>query len=355
MKNSFFLSIVFSLFFITSCDTDKDDKKEDRPDFDQSAMLSNFSENIIVPSFDNLAIQTQELALAADSFVLNRNQNWLDDMQAQFKLTYLAWQQVSHLEFGPSDAIGLKSNVNIFPTNTSLVEQNIQNGNTVLDALGNKAAKGFPALDYLIHKDNDSALLVAFSDTKRTDYLLKVVEDLSSKINKVSTDWSAYQSTFNNATGTDVGSSAGMLINALNQHYERFFRDGKIGIPLGVRSSGTARPQDSEAFYASFSFDLINANYMAMKELYLGADGIGLDDYLIASGGEDIDEVIKSQMVIIESKLSQFNGAMPDAIQNQNSELLSTYQEIQKLIVYWKVDMPSRLGILITYQDNDGD
>lgn len=355
MKKSFILSIVFSLFFISSCDTNKGDKKEDGPDFDQSAMLSNFSENIILPSFENLVLQTQELGLAADSFGLEKNQRTLEVLQAQFKQTYLAWQQVSHLEFGPSDAAGIRSNVNIFPTNTSLIEQNIQKGNSVLDALGNKAAKGFPALDYLIHKDNDSALLVAFSDTKRTEYLLKVVEDLSSKINKVSTDWVAYKSTFNNATGTDVGSSAGMLINALNQHYERFFRDGKIGIPLGVRSSGTARPQDSEAFYAGFSFDLIAANYMAMKELYIGADGIGLDDYLIASGAEDIDEVIKSQMVIIESKLNQFNTTMPQAIQNQNSELLSTYQEIQKLIVYWKVDMPSRLGILITYQDNDGD
>ena len=46
---------------------------------------------------------------------------------------------------------------------------------------------------------------------------------------------------------------------------------------------------------------------------------------------------------------------MPDAIQSKNSELNETYSEIQKLIVYWKVDMPSRLGVLITYQDNDGD
>ena len=34
---------------------------------------------------------------------------------------------------------------------------------------------------------------------------------------------------------------------------------------------------------------------------------------------------------------------------------VEAYAELQALVVLWKVDMMSSLGLLITYQDNDGD
>jgi len=33
----------------------------------------------------------------------------------------------------------------------------------------------------------------------------------------------------------------------------------------------------------------------------------------------------------------------------------AAYVELQKQVVLFKTDMPSSLGVLITYQDNDGD
>lgn len=354
MKKSVYLFIGFITAFTFSCDPNHSEGDEAKPSIDQSLMLSSMSENQIVPGFEDLNLKMLELVQANDAFVLNINQTNLDLFQAKLKATYLAWQQVSFLEFGPSDQVELKSNVNVFPTDVNQIENNILSGSANLDALSNKSAKGFPALDYLLHHKSDSLIQVNF-DSNRSNYMNKVVDDLKTKINQVNSNWSSYKSTFENATGTDVGSSTGMLVNALNQHLERYFRDGKIGIPLGVRSSGVALPDNSESYYAGYSFELIKSNFQAMKELYTGGNSIGLDDYLIASDGADLDQIINTQISIIESKLSQFNTSMPDAIQNQNSELTETYQEIQKLIVYWKVDMPSRLGILITYQDNDGD
>ena len=38
-----------------------------------------------------------------------------------------------------------------------------------------------------------------------------------------------------------------------------------------------------------------------------------------------------------------------------NHRITQTYQELQQLVPYMKVDMTSALGVLITYQDNDGD
>ena len=40
---------------------------------------------------------------------------------------------------------------------------------------------------------------------------------------------------------------------------------------------------------------------------------------------------------------------------NNKTALSVTYAELQRLVPYIKVDMTSALGVLITYQDNDGD
>jgi hypothetical protein len=38
-----------------------------------------------------------------------------------------------------------------------------------------------------------------------------------------------------------------------------------------------------------------------------------------------------------------------------NGPAETAYNEVRNMVVYLKTDMPSALGILITYQDNDGD
>jgi len=42
-------------------------------------------------------------------------------------------------------------------------------------------------------------------------------------------------------------------------------------------------------------------------------------------------------------------------IQNQPSTLDALYTKLQNLVVHFKTDMTSAFGVLITYQDNDGD
>ena len=92
-----------------------------------------------------------------------------------------------------------------------------------------------------------------------------------------------------------------------------------------------------------------------MKECYLGGSGIGLDDYLKASDAAELDAQIQAQFNVIEGRLIAINNPLKKAVINQSQEVQALYNELQKLIVLWKVDMPSRLGVLISYQDNDGD
>lgn len=352
MKN-YLLFLAAALFLISACQSnDKDSDTEIA--FDQTGFLQQEA-NIISSAYSNLARDINELQLLTDSFVANSTSTRLQSLQNSFKKTYLTWQNVSHYEFGPASSLTLKSNVNLFATDSSLIESNIQQGIYNVDLLANKNAKGLPALDYLLHHSKDSIVLAEFNNQNRKQYLQAAVNNLTTLANQVNTDWANYETSFITAKGTDVGSGTGLLVNALNQHLERFFRDGKIGIPLGVRSAGIARPRYTEAFYGQFSIELAKANLEAMRKCYLGENGLGLDDYLQASDAAALDQQIQDQMNLIDLKLSAISNPLSNAVVSNSQSVQELYNECQKLIVYWKVDLPSRLGILISYQDNDGD
>ena len=197
-------------------------------------------------------------------------------------------------------------------------------------------------------------------------YLLENISYMKEKVDAVTNEWASsggnYISTFASEenAGTDVGSSLGMLVNAMVLHYERFLRDGKIGIPLGVRSAGVTRPQATEAFYAGYSLELAVANMQAMERLYAGTgldgnDGIGIDENLEALGASDLAEQIDSEFDNSISALQGLSDPLSNQIETSKDSVTSAFQELQQLVPLLKADMSSIMGITITFQDNDGD
>ena len=93
---------------------------------------------------------------------------------------------------------------------------------------------------------------------------------------------------------------------------------------------------------------------------YLNNDnGLGLDDYMNFVNAEhnnmQLSKVIDNQIVTILEELNNYNNPLSEEIMNNKDALLNSYEELQKLVPFIKVDMTSGLGVLITYQDNDGD
>lgn len=333
-----------------ACVSDEETEKT-QVDFDQSGFLSNISGQVILPAITAYNTKAQSLLNQVDSFELNPSSNNFESIKSSFKETYSAWQSVNLYDFGPLESRQIKSAMNTYPCDSNLILQNAAQGNLNTDLLSNKLSRGLPALDFLLYTKNENF----FADSNHFKVLKQLAQDVANNANNLSNDWANYQGEFNSRKGTDLGSSTGIYVNALNKHLEQYFRDAKIGIPIGIRSAGIARPQDAEAIYSELSIELIQENFSAIKDAYTGKSGIGLDDYLVASNADELNQVIMSQIAVTESKLSSLSGALPTAIQNDNTKLQECYNEIQKLIVYFKVDLPSRLGVLISYQDNDGD
>ena len=346
----FTFAALLSLAFIACLE---DDKGQVNVNVDQTAFLENTS-IIIFKNYQTFNSSVNVLDAAIDSLDKNATQLTLTNAKSALKKAYLNWQKVSPFEFGPAETLSLKSNLNIYKTDSAQIEMNIATANYNFDQISMKDAIGFPALDYLLNAKFNS-LSKLKSNPNRCAYIKAVSKAIKTRVNQVSTEWNSYQNTFKKQKGTDVGSSTGMLVNALNQHFEKFFRDNKLGIPLGIRSSGIARINYVEAAYGNYSVELAIENLATMKSIYTGFNGYGLDDYLNAADAQNLNETILTQIDIIELKLKALKDPLQNQIKSNPYQVQEAYSEMQKLIVLWKVDLPSRMGILITYQDNDGD
>ncbi len=331
---------------------------------DQTALLTNLSDNVIVPSYQNLVSLNSTLKASVETFLADVSLENLISVQNALKAARLGWQDCMMFDFGPASTNGLASTLNIFPIDKLTIENNIQNGNFSVNAAAASDERGYQAISYLVHGgETDQDLVAQFdnSDNRKT-YLLTITDLILQNSVATLDDWeNEYQQTFKDSQGTDVGSSLGQLVNALTQTLERNTRDAKLGIPVGLRSLGIPNPDRVEGLYTPNSVEFLVRNLNAYKNLFTGtSSGDGLLDYLDEIEAKTIDNENMSANIlaqldacIVAAELIQ-EPLYIEVVDNPE-QTNATIAELQRLLVLIKTEMVSAIGISITYQDNDGD
>lgn len=358
------------ILFLFSCKDEKNNNNN--TDLDQTALLENYADNLIIPSYQVLKEKVDSLNTVTDAFAQNPDLQKLEVLQRTFRSTYRNWQNAELYEFGPAANVLLRSSFNTFPTDTFSINQNIASGNYNLDAASNIDAVGLPALDYLLFgvRPDNNAIVAYYSDSNngsnRLTYFQDLVSEIKTKSSAVLQEWEVnYRDAFVQNTGTDIGSSLSLLVNQFNFEYE-LIKNPKIGIPLGVKSLDQEQPGRVEALYSGVSIELALENMDNIIRVFKGESlntaqsGTGLENYL-----DDLGAKYSEDQLLSEAILNQFDNArtaisaipepLKEAVQNNKSLVQSAYDEIQKAVVLIKTDMTSAMGIQITYQDNDGD
>lgn len=359
-----FISLLL-LIFIGACNNST--SPDEQNSFDRQAMLENYGNNIILPAYESMQTAVVDLQAAAQDFETDRTPEQLETLQQALKDARLAWQKVSPFQFGPAESIVLRASLNTYPVDTDKISENVSTGDYSLGSLNNRDAAGLPSVGYLLHGVGDTNQEIVSMYTtddnaeSRINYLIDNISFIKEKVDTATSEWQSsegdYIGTFlsEDNAGTDVGSSLGMLINSYVMHYERYFRDGKIGIPAGVRSAGTPRPIAVEAYYGGYSLELAMANIDQVEQTFTGADGLGLDDNLEALDAGDLSDEIQTQIDETQSTLEELSDPLSQQIEENNEPVLTAFEEMQQVVSLIKADMTSILGITITYQDNDGD
>ena len=379
MKKIFGSFLVLILVWACSSDngTGGSDDGNPSPDPDpvsleRGPMLTNWADNIIVPSYEAFSSELSNLNVAFETFKSEVDTTNLVAFRTSWESAYKAWQRVDMFEIGPAETVGLRLNMNIYPADAEAIESHIASGNYDLSLSSNRDAKGFPALDYLInglgesdesivakYSSADSAVLIAYTDA--------VLADMTTLTDQVLSEWQGgYRNTFVSADGSSSTASVDRFVNDYIFYYEKFLRAGKMGIPLGV-FSGTAQSAKVEGYHSSnISNTLFLEGLNATQDFFNGkhfdkdSSGESLASYLDALNsvkeGEDLAQLINAQF---EAARGAVSGLAPfkEEIENNSpaTNMLLAYDEVQRTVPLLKVDMVSAMSINIDFVDADGD
>ena len=377
MKKKLLISInlVVALLLLDACG--KNDTVENTPDdlytsFDRKGMLTNQADNLIIPSFNHFLELTATLQASADNYTNSPTETSLEELQNEWKNTYLILKQCELFQFGAVDNGFYWSKLDFWPVREVSVNDFI-NENELFDSeiLATKGStlKGMPVIEYLIFDNNtgNSKILNDFTideiASKRKSYLKGLCANLKGEAEKILAEWQVnYRFTYMNNDAQGISGSINLTVNNMIQTIN-YIKDMKVGKPFG-KKDGILYPEEVEAFYSNQSIAAITNNLNGFENLFLGKsgsgnDGLGYDDFLnhlgAKSGDGMLSDGIKGQITDCRNKLADIEMPLQEAIVEQPEKVEAAYLSLKKLLILTQVDMVNNLGVTLTFTDNDGD
>ena len=346
----------------------EDNQSRNDNSFDRVKMMTFITEEIIIPSYDNLNTSITELKESYELFKINITEHNLEELRNKWLKSYKLWQHVEMFNIGKSMEDYLIFRSNIYPVDTVRVNQNINNGEYDLKNPNNYAAQGFPTMDYLLYgKVNDPAKIIDHykENDKTMNYLGSLIEDLATNVKNVNDDWNQVKNEFVSSVDNTASSNLNMMVNDFIYYYEKGFRANKFGIPAGVFSGG-ALPDRVEGFYSkNFSKVFALEAMTSIKKFFNGESyknsdikGLGLKSYIdfVEKDQEELlSDKINAQLTDAEKSINELGNNLSDQIESDLIKVLKTYDDIQTAVVLLKVDMLQALNIAVDYADADGD
>lgn len=373
MKRSFIhLSFILILGLFLSCSNDDAGGGTTTDNFDRGALLANWTDNIIIPSYAAFQEETQSLEAATNAFTANPTEENLIALREAYAEAYLQFQTVAMFNIGKAEAVNFHMRLNTYPTSIAEIQQKIENNQYNLELPSAFDEQGFPAIDYLINGlgNSNEEILEYYTTNASAETYRAYLEDLAQKINALTAEvynsWTGpYRDEFVANTSSSSTGSVDRLTNDYIMYYEKYLRSGKIGIPAGV-FTGNPVPETVESFYsADLSKNLYLKALQSVQDFFNGVhfnsteEGLGYDDYLdylnTIKNGEDLTALINNQFETIEAQAENLNENLVWQVQNNNTAMLEAFDALQQNVVLLKVDMLQALSISVDYVDTDGD
>ena len=119
--------------------------------FDRGTILANYSENIIIPRYNDFKSSMDNLNNSITTFVDSPNSTNYDNLQTNWIDSYKKWQFVEVYNISKAEQIMYGLKMNTYPVSKERIDNNIDSGKSDLTNPNDWSAQGFPGLDYMLH------------------------------------------------------------------------------------------------------------------------------------------------------------------------------------------------------------
>ncbi|MFD1553969.1 hypothetical protein DNU06_13810 [Putridiphycobacter roseus] len=281
------------------------------------------------------AINDNDITIAEIEVFQNTYQAYLDDAYAILLYNFGDISKIYVYNRFYKASIDTNEIWEVYQDNSLTLAEGIQ-------SLNNKV-KGLSAIEYLLNNTqaNDS---ISQSARYRT-FLEWQIEAISLEMANIEFSWSVYQSNFESMTDEGVEGSYNMIVNRIIHVLE----------DLVIKKIGT--PVLEAPYYETSRLAFVKESIEMAYEVFIGE---GTSDF-----NSIYNHIRKKDKKVANLVLDDFKALVEygDALENDyayyyqnNPEKLTEYvTKIKALMVRFKIDIPTLIGISLTFGDNDGD
>ncbi|MBL4633952.1 MAG: sterol desaturase family protein [Kofleriaceae bacterium] len=374
-----------SLLALTAMQCSSDPSLADKPDarsdsFDRAALVSNLSQNVIVPSYENALSSTQAMSGALDTYCLALgNADEMDKralVQDAWKLAMTSWQEAELSSIGPAspNSLALRDFIYSWPiTNACAVDQDVMLAVTdaaydISQAQLNR--RGLDALEYLLFNDNLDSVCppqvtpvgwAGLSGPEKTQarcqYSQLVTVDLSTQQSSLISAWTSaggYLENLNSAGGSSSDFDSPQ--EAINEIFAGLFylelvtKDAKAGGTAGVTTNDcnvVNEPclQMLESSYAKISKENILANLSAFEKMVRGEGGLGFADFLVGVDASATADRLRTAIDAAIAAYEALNGSLEEGLTGDYQSTRDAYDALRGVTDILKNDMPGILQL----------
>lgn len=338
------LALVTGAFALTSlgaaaCGSDGTDSTDG---FAEPAVVADFADNVVVPTYVLLAERTGGLDSAITTLAETPSAVNLAAAQDAWVQMREPWEQSEAFLFGPVDAQGWDPAMDSWPLNTTDLDAVLTSGDALTVAYVAalpETQKGFHAVEFLLWGADGTKTFDQLT-ARELEYLRALGGELVAVTAQLATSWTdSYQG---GASYRDVFGTAGAAGNTAYPSLDAAAQEilgGMSGICDEVANGKIAGPfdaRDPNLVESQYNFnslvDFAN-NLRSVENAYTGAmplagtSGASLSSYVVARDAT-LDAAIKAQLAAAIAAIGEIPAPFRDAIQDAaNDPVIVAAQE----------------------------
>lgn len=335
--------------------------------FDRRQMLRELTENVILPTYRDLADRTAELEAATSAHCAAPSTESLDAARDAWRATREPLQASWLFHFGPARDQSIQGDLDFWPVRPDSIEASLVAAPATIDpawvATLGVSSKGFPAIEYLLFADD-----VTVTDARRCAYASAITSELTRRTADLRDAWEPERGGYA-TTLTEESTEYPTLHDAVSAFYNGVFsatesiKVRKIGNPQGRENALVPQPDQVESRFAAASSiedtsveDMLHA-MRAVRSVITGTrgdrDGLGIEDAIAELRPDAVPDVLAR----IDAAIDALENRMPRPFHEHlaDPEVEAVYQALVAVVRVMSTDVAALLAVTVTFTDNDGD
>jgi predicted lipoprotein len=335
--------------------------------------LTDLSNNVILPSYQDLQVKAQDLSTQSIDFcaINNASNSDLTLLQQRWSDFNASWQSIQWLKVGPVLESSRNLRIEFWPDSNNAVENGLNSLLLAAETLTadyvssrNVGGQGIPALEILLFTDvTQDSLLTSAEKAKRCEAVQAISANLVNITTDINNEWLAsdgnYVASLTAGTGefTSKKDAVEELITNWLEQVERV-KDEKLLQTLGSEAPGI--PSIAEFTLTQEVIASVKLNTDSFLTLFTANNGHGFDDILTDHFDQQaISEDMLAKITAIETALNTLDSDMTyaellndDTSRTQLTDIIQKIRELRDVIT---ADFIQATDINIGFNSNDGD